>query len=107
MKILEQKDFGIEDNTRYHIWIKAEVEYGLKPKIKSSASGDKTDKGPFSAVLDTNAPLTVRVWTPKKTYTEGESIKICIQGNRDFYVRIIDITSNGLDDYNKKVRQFI
>jgi hypothetical protein len=93
--ILEQKDFGIEDNTRYHIWIKAEVEYGLEPKIKLSASGDKADNDSATAVWDTDAPLTVKVWTPKKTYTEGESIKIYIQGNRDFYARIIDITSSG------------
>ena len=30
--ILEQKDFGIENNTRYHVWIKADVEYKLKAK---------------------------------------------------------------------------
>ena len=93
--ILEQKDLGIEDNTRYHIWIKAEVEYGLEPKVKPSVSENKADNDSATAVWDTGAPLTVKVWTPKKTYTEGESIKIYIQGNRDFYARIVDITSSG------------
>ena len=27
VKVLEQKDFGIENNSRYHVWIKAEVTY--------------------------------------------------------------------------------
>ena len=93
--ILEQKDFGIEDNTRYHVWIKAEVEYGLKTKKKSSAIGDNADSDLAIASGDIDAPLTVKVWTPKKIYTEGESIKIFIQGNRDFYARIVDITSSG------------
>lgn len=30
--VLEHKDLGIEDNNRYHVWIRAEVEYGLKPR---------------------------------------------------------------------------
>ncbi len=30
VKVLEQKDFGIENNSRYHVWIKAEVTYVLR-----------------------------------------------------------------------------
>jgi len=83
--ILEQKDLGIEDNTRYHVWIKAEVEYGLKPMGQDSKGHE----------MDPGAPLTVKVWTPKKQYTGGENIEIYIQGNRDFYARIVDISSSG------------
>ena len=84
--VLEQKDFGIENNTRYHIWIKAEVEYSLKAK-----------KQVLEEPVETNekAPLTVSVWTDKKTYKEGEMIYVHIRGNRDFYARIVDITSTG------------
>ena len=32
---------------------------------------------------------------PQKHYREGESIEIYLQGNRDFYARIVDITSGG------------
>ncbi len=84
--ILEQKDLGVEKNTRYHVWIKAEVEYSLGSDAKP------LDKG---AVVNPGAPLTVRVWTPKKQYKDGEIIEVYLQGNRDFYARIVDITSDG------------
>jgi len=84
--ILEQKDFGIEENTRYHVWIKAEVEYSLKPKTPDIEE-------PMEANVE--APLTVKVWTEKKNFQEGESIQVHIRGNRDFYAKIIDITASG------------
>ena len=84
--VLEQKDFGIENNTRYHIWIKAEVEYSLKAKKPVVEEPVETTA---------QAPLTVSVWTDKKTYKEGERIHVHIRGNRDFYARIVDITSTG------------
>ena len=84
--ILEQKDYGVKDNTRYHVWIKAEVKYELKAKGQIPAQKQVMDKG---------APLTVRVWTSKKEYRAGESIQVYVQGNRDFYARIVDITSSG------------
>ena len=37
----------------------------------------------------------MKVWTPKKNYKAGENIVIYIQGNRDYYARIVDITSRG------------
>ena len=86
VSILEQKDHGVEDNTRYHVWIKAEVEYELKSKRHQAAQED---------VMDRDAPLTVKVWTSQKQYRDGDSIQIYIQGNRDFYARIVDITSGG------------
>lgn len=71
---------------RYHVWIKAEVEYELRPKLQHAGQ---------DIIMDKNTPLTVRVWTSKKYYTKGESIIIYIQGNRKFYARIVDIASNG------------
>ncbi|MBW2018832.1 MAG: DUF4384 domain-containing protein [Deltaproteobacteria bacterium] len=87
--ILEQKDYGVEDNSRYHVWIKAEVEYELSPKGQQPSQGDQGHD------MDTGLPLKVKVWTSKKAYGSGENIEIYIQGNRDFYARIVDITSNG------------
>lgn len=84
--ILEQKDYGIENNTRYHVWIKAEVEYSLKPKKPIPSE---------SMDMDPSAPLTVKVWTDKKMYKEGEAIQVQIRGNKDFYAKIIDITASG------------
>lgn len=92
--VLEMKDLGVVDNTRYHVWIKAEVEYGIKP-VSMASVGDQTNGNLSSTHLDPQAPLTVRVWTSKKEYREGEHIIVYMQGNRDFYARIVDITSNG------------
>ena len=39
--------------------------------------------------------MTVRVWTPRKVYKRGEIVEIFIQGNRDFYARIVNIDSQG------------
>ena len=52
--VLEQKDYGIEckDNVRYHVWIKAELEYDLGPKREQRVQGHTMDK---------YAPLTVKV----------------------------------------------
>lgn len=83
--ILEQKDHGIENNARYHVWIKAEVEFTLKSETTT----------PDDTGTDQDELLTVKVWTPKKRYADGESIEIFVQGNRDFFARIVDMTSNG------------
>ena len=85
VSVLEQKDFGIEDNSRYHVWIKAEIEYSLKPKGKEIPATEMVPNG----------PLTVKVWTSKKTYNDGENIQIFIRGNRNYYARIVNISSNG------------
>jgi len=85
IRVLEQKDHGIENN-RYHVWIKAEVIYGLKPRHEGAHP---------DALMDERAPLTVKVWTGKKTYHAGESVVVYVQGNRDFHARIVDITSTG------------
>jgi len=85
VSILEQKDYGIKDNTRYHVWIKAEVEYGLKPKGKLDPEHD----------MDSGLPLKIKVWTSNKEYKDGDNIEIFIQGNHDFYARVVDITSDG------------
>jgi len=86
VKVLEQKDLGIENNSRYHIWIKAEVTYILRPVTEPSQK---------KVLMSPEAPLTVKVWTDKKTYSDSEYITIHMEGNRDFYARIINIGSNG------------
>ncbi len=91
--VLEMKDLGVVDNTRYHVWIKAEVEYGIKPPVVPA--GGKPPETRPAAHLNPQAPLTVRVWSTKKSYREGEHIIVYMQGNRDFYARIVDITSSG------------
>ena len=84
--ILEQKDLGVENNTRYHVWIKAEVEYSVAPKSGLDLA---------VALENANAPLTVKIWTAKRQFRRGEVIQIFMQGNRDYYARIINITTEG------------
>jgi hypothetical protein len=44
---------------------------------------------------DSEAPLSVKVWTDKKEYKDGESIKIYLKGNKPFYVRIVYKDASG------------
>ena len=84
VSILEQKDHGLDGN-RYHVWIRAEVEYGLKPTDKQSDS---------SQTLSPEAPLTVKVWTSRKQYGKGDKVEVYIIGNRNFYARIVNVDSS-------------
>lgn len=84
--VLEQKDHGVEGNNRYHVWIKAEVVYDLKPN--KSQLEDNT-------LSDEAGPLTVRVWTERKQYDKGENITVYVQGNRSFFARIVNINASG------------
>lgn len=87
VSVLEQKDHGVEENKRYHVWIKAEVKYALEPKKEAASQ---------AAVMDVDSPLTVKVWSDKKAYQEGGGyIRVFVQGNRDFYARIVNIDSQG------------
>lgn len=105
VKVLEQKDYGIQDNSRYHIWVKAEVEYQLgegggsakssEPVVPAADLGGQTPSSGVSPVPSTGGPLTVKIWSPKKAYKQGEKIEIFVRGNRDFYARIVDINSQG------------
>ncbi len=82
IKVLERNDFGIEENRRYHVWIKAEVRYSLKPPESSNQPVQ-------SMLMNKKAPLTVKVWTDKKSYRDGEEMKIYVEGNKPFYGRIL------------------
>ncbi len=83
VSILDQKDYGLEADNSYHIWIMAEVEYRVELKNQDAM------------LQDLSGPLTVNVWTSKKKYKDGENIEIMIRGNKDFHARIADISSTG------------
>ena len=38
---------------------------------------------------DPSAPLKVKAWSDKKSYKEGEKIKVYIKGNKPFYARVL------------------
>ncbi|MBF0195119.1 MAG: DUF4384 domain-containing protein [Magnetococcales bacterium] len=86
--ILKQKDNGLK-NGRYHVWIKAEVKWGLKPSKSEESQVTK------NIWQNPQAPLTVRVWTNNKVFQKGEKIVLFLTGNRDFYARVVDKMSDG------------
>ena len=70
-----------------------QLDYDL---IMSDAAGSVTvlEQKPESvpiAISEEAAPLTVKVWTDRKTYKSGDSITVYVQGNRNFYARIVNI----------------
>jgi hypothetical protein len=86
VRVLETKDHGITTDNRYRYWIKAEVEYDLRlPKIEAVEN----------IMVEKMAPLTIKVWTEKKEFQDGEKIKIFFRGNKDFYARIVYETAGG------------
>lgn len=108
--ILEKEDFGIVDNSRYHIRIKAEVEYfindGNRPEpsavtsqpaaVQPAAKQTTESRATVAPTLPgTASPLTVKVWSSKNSYRDGEKIEIFLQGNRDFHARVVNINERG------------
>ncbi|MBF0357334.1 MAG: DUF4384 domain-containing protein [Magnetococcales bacterium] len=89
VSVLEHKDYGLE-NGRYHYWIKAEVKYGMKPKKVVAAASSNS-----SLWSSSNAPLTVRVWSDHKVFKDGDMMVLFLEGNRDFYARVVDYMSDG------------
>lgn len=83
--VLAAKDLGIADNSRYHVWIRAEVEYQLVSKKPAS---------PF-LIMEKGAPLTVNVWTAKKAYRQNDEITIYVLGNRPFYACVVNVNPEG------------
>ncbi|MGH7449706.1 MAG: DUF4384 domain-containing protein [bacterium] len=88
LSIIEEKDYGIESDNRYHYWIKGEVRYGIKEK--------SVEPLPFDPWQNPHAPLTVRVWTDTTHYTDGQFMLIYLQGNKEFYARVVyhDVQGN-------------
>jgi len=70
----------------YHIRIQAEVtpQKELMQKVEKSTAMD-----------DPTKPLTVRIWSDKKTYKKGDHMALYIKGNKPFYGRIVYKEASG------------
>jgi len=68
--------------------IKAEV-------VPDTAAMQKMAMQSPAVADDPSAPLTVKAWTDKKAYKEGEKIKVYIKGNKPFYARVIYKDASG------------
>ncbi|MBU4371964.1 MAG: DUF4384 domain-containing protein [Proteobacteria bacterium] len=87
VQILQQQETLPGKGEPPHIWIEAETVFVLKDK--------KTGKRPDAALLDRADLLDVRIWTDRKEYKEEESVTLYLQGNRDFYGKVIQIDAKG------------
>ena len=87
VQILQQQETLPGKGEPPHIWIEAETVFVLKDK--------KTGKRPDAALLDRADLLDVRIWTDRKEYKEGETVTLYLQGNRDFYGKVIQIDAKG------------
>jgi hypothetical protein len=72
----------------------------LKMKIKAEVIPDTAAMQKMTAQSpavsdDPSAPLTVKAWTDKKAYKEGEKIKVYIKGNKPFYARVLYKDASG------------
>lgn len=86
VRVLESKDNGITIDNRYHVRIKAEVEYSLNPPEQNCS---------INPVTLQNAPLSVSAKTSKRDYRLGENIQIILEGNKNFYALIIFQDASG------------
>ena len=66
-----------------------------KVKVKTQVIPDEKamKKAKDTALDDPSLPLTVKVWTDKEAYREGEKIKIYLQGNKPFFAKVIYLDS--------------
>jgi len=62
-----------------------------KVKIKTEVIPDEKamKKVSDTALDDPTLPLTVKVWSDKVAYSEGDKIKIYLKGNKPFFARVI------------------
>lgn len=110
----EVKNFALEKDL-LSAYAHAEVKLLLEPAkewYKDPNSGDclkmkiKAEVIPDTAAMqkmaqcpavadDPSAPLTVKAWTDKKEYKEGEKVKVYIKGNKPFYARVLYKDASG------------
>lgn len=85
VKIVEEKETG---------WFTDEFAgecYKTKLKVEVVPDLDRLSKviNKDTLIEEPSAPLTVKLWTDKKSYRVGEKIKIYLRGNKPFYARIV------------------
>ena len=66
----------------YHLRIKAEVI----PDDTAMRARTDTARDPMD---DPAGPLAVKVWTDRETYSQGQSMKVYLKGNKPFYAKVV------------------
>jgi hypothetical protein len=81
--------------------------YKVKIKADVIPNENAMKKVNDTALDDPSLPLTVKVWSDKETYREGEKMKIYLKGNKPFFARVIyrDAGNNDLQLLPNPYRQ--
>lgn len=75
------KEQGLGDC--YRVKLKVEVI----PDEKAMTSMAKKDQESLES--DPSAPLSVRIWTDRKEYREGDKMRVYLKANKPFYARVV------------------
>ena len=87
VQLLRQQETIAGKGDHPHLWLEAETGFVLTDK--------KTGGRPEAALLDRADLLDVRIWTDRKEYEEGKTVTLHLQGNRDFYGKVVQIDVKG------------
>ncbi|MBM3568756.1 MAG: DUF4384 domain-containing protein [Alphaproteobacteria bacterium] len=79
-RILEEKDLGLGTDRIYRFWVKGEFVVRLQ-----DANSERVQR----ALQSAEAPLSLKLWTERKTYRAGETIVVRMQGNKPFFGTIL------------------
>lgn len=70
--------------------------YRVKLKVEVIPDKAALPKKSLDALeQDPAAPLSVKVWTDRSSYAEGERVRVYLKGNKPFYGRVIYRQANG------------
>src|SRR5450759_4091770 len=101
VKVIEELEKGWYKDTAQGDCYKVKIKADVIPDEKAMKKANDT------APDDTSLRLAVNVWSDKKTYREGDKIKIYLKGNKPFFARVIyrDAGNNNLQLLPNPYRQ--
>jgi len=101
VKVIEDLEKGWYKDTAQGDCYKVKIKADVIPDEKAMKKANDT------APDDPSLLLAVKVWSDKKTYREGDKIKIYLKGNKPFFARVIyrDAGNNNLQLLPNPYRQ--
>ncbi len=88
LTVLKKEEFQQRNkNEQPFLWVETESRFTVRCK--------KNGKRPLKKTIDKAGLLDVRIWTDQREYQEGQKIILHLQGNRDFYGKVVMIDPRG------------
>ncbi|MBI3636101.1 MAG: DUF4384 domain-containing protein, partial [Candidatus Rokubacteria bacterium] len=90
----------LDTDTGQQIWARVatvRLDEGLKALLGQPARADGCGEEPAAKPPAAPAPnaLQIKVWTDKKAYRIGDTVRIGVRVNRDAYVTLVDLGTSG------------